>query len=70
MNLLSQYGCGTSGNLVKSLFVSAPSNSLSASDIHGILQTAINSSQIPEPTNRSDVHVLFLDDATAVNDTT
>jgi hypothetical protein len=69
MNILSQYGCGSSGSLVKSIFVPSPGSSLSTADIHGILQKAINNQLIPEPVNRSDVHVLYLDDSTAVDDT-
>src|ERR1700719_531456 len=70
MNILSQYGCGSSGTLVNSVFVAAPDNDLSATDIHGILQNAINNNAIPEPTNPSNAYILFLDDATAVNDAT
>jgi hypothetical protein len=69
MNILSQYGCGTTGTLVNSVFI-ASGNNLSAADIHNILQTAINNNTIPEPTNPSNAYALFLDNATAVNDTT
>jgi hypothetical protein len=69
MNILSQYGCGTTGTLVNSVFI-ASGNNLSATDIHNILQTAINNNTIPEPTNPSNPYALFLDNATAVNDTT
>jgi hypothetical protein len=70
MNILSQYGCGTSGNLVNSVFISSSDHDLSTSDIHNIIQTAINNNQIPEPTNLSNCCILFLDDATGVNDAT
>jgi hypothetical protein len=70
MNILSQYGCGTTGNVLNSLFVAKPDNNLSGQDIRNILQTAINNNQIPEPTNPSNAHILFLDDVTAVNDVT
>jgi hypothetical protein len=69
MNILSQYGCGTTGRLVSSAFVAAPDNDLSGPEIQGILQTAIDNGTIPEPTNPSQVHVLFLADAVGVNDT-
>lgn len=68
MNILSQYGCGTTGTVVKSIFIPSLDHDLSGHDIHNILQTAINSKQIPEPTNPSNTYLLFLDDATAVND--
>jgi hypothetical protein len=68
MNILSQYGCGTSGTVVNSVFVDNSNHDLSGLDINNILQTAINNNQIPEPTNPSNAYMLFLDDATAVND--
>ncbi len=68
MNILSQYGCGTSGTVVNSVYVSNSNPSLSGQDINNILQTAINNHQIPEPTNPSNVHILYLDDNTMVDD--
>lgn len=68
MNILSQYGCGTSGTVRNSVFIPSSENNLSASDVHNILQTAINNKQIPEPNDPSNVYILYLDDATAVND--
>jgi hypothetical protein len=68
MNILSQYGCGTTGTLANSVFIASSDHDLSATDIKNILQTAINSNQIPEPTNPSICYIIFLDDATAVND--
>ena len=68
MNMLAQYGCGSSGTLVNSVFISSTDHDLSATDIQNILQNEINSSTIPEPTNPSNVYLLFLDDATGVND--
>lgn len=67
MNILSQYGCGTTGTLVNRVFIASTDNDLSQADIEGIIQTAINNNQIPEPTNRSNTYVLFLDDAIGVN---
>ena len=69
MNILSQYGCGSSGTLVNSVFISSSDHDLSATDIQNILQNAINGSTIPEPTTPNNFYILFLDDATAVNDT-
>ncbi|HKV51424.1 MAG TPA: hypothetical protein VJO52_09505 [Gemmatimonadaceae bacterium] len=70
MNILSQYGCGTSGALVKSVFISSSDTDLSTTDVHAIVQNAIDNGDIPEPTNPSQAHVIYLDDATAVDDTT
>lgn len=74
MNILSQYGCGTNGTVVNSVFVSSPSQDLTGSEIRNILQTAINNNQISEPTKPnadnklSNAYLLFLDDNMAVND--
>ncbi len=67
MNILSQYGCGTTGTVVNSVFISNSNPSLNGMDINNILQTAINRGQIPEP-NQSQVHILYLDDNTMVDD--
>src|SRR5579859_7198246 len=53
MNILSQYGCGTTGNLVSSVFISDTTNNLNDSDLQTVLQTAINNSKLPEPTANS-----------------
>jgi hypothetical protein len=68
MNILSQYGCGTSGTVVNSVFVESSNQNLSGSDINNIFQAAIGNRRIPEPTNHSNAYVLFLDDNTGVND--
>jgi hypothetical protein len=69
MNILSQYGCGTTGTLVNSVFVAAPDNDLSNAEIHGILQNAINANAVPEPgTTLQNAYIMILDDATGVND--
>jgi hypothetical protein len=70
MNILSQYGVGTTGTVINSVFIPSSNHDLSNADIINILQTAINNNTIPEPVNPSTAYVLFLDDATAVNDTT
>jgi hypothetical protein len=77
MNILSQYGCGTAGTLYNSVFIANTNNNLSATDIHQLVQTAIDKGTIPEPRHvshkkilyREQVYVLYLDDTTAVNDT-
>jgi hypothetical protein len=69
MNMLAQYGCGSTGTLVNSLFIASSDHNLNRSDIESVFQTAINNNTIPEPTNPSNVYVLFLDDATGVNGT-
>jgi len=68
MNILSQYGCGSGGRLIKSVFVPNANRDLSNNDIQNILQKAINAGTIPEPTNPSNVYILYLDDATGVKD--
>jgi hypothetical protein len=67
MNMLAQYGCGTSGT-VTAVPISSNDHDLSATDIHTIIQNAINSHVVPDA-GPSNAYVLFLDDATAVNDT-
>jgi hypothetical protein len=71
MYILSQYRCGTTGTVNYSGFVPTPNNNLSATDIHSILQTAINNGTVHEPyPYTSSAYILFLDDNIAVNDTT
>ena len=68
MNILSQYGCGSSGTFIGSAFVANTNHNLREKDIHHILQSAINSNAIPEPTNHNNVYIVFLDDSTGVKD--
>ena len=74
MNILSQYGCGSKGKLITSVFVNSPNQSLSAADIQNILQTAIDTGRIPEPAavspdgKLSSGYLLFLDNGIAVDD--
>ena len=68
MNILSQYGCGSSGRLIKSVVIPNTNNNLSNNDIQTILQNAIDAGTIPEPANPSNVYILYLDDATGVKD--
>ena len=69
MNILTQYGCGTNGTVASTTTVAAPNSSLSATDIHNLIQNAINGNKIPEPTNQATCVLLYLDNATAVHDT-
>ncbi len=69
MNILSQYGCGTSGTVGGTAFVAAPDSSLSTADIHTLIQTAIDKNEVPEPTAQLTCVLLYMDDATAVEDT-
>jgi hypothetical protein len=69
MNMLAQYGCGSTGTVVNSVFIASTDNDLNRNDIEAIFQTAINNNTLPEPTNRSNAYILFLDDGTAVNGT-
>jgi hypothetical protein len=66
MKILTQYGCGDTGQFVKQVPVANANHVLSDSGIHSILQGAINAGGIPEPNNHSNVYILFLDDATGV----
>lgn len=68
MNILSQYGCGTSGTLASSSFITSSDHDLSAADLHAFVQGAINAGTVPEPTDQATCFILFLDDSTAVND--
>ena len=72
MNILSQYGCGSTGTVANSIFLSNTISSLTHANITTLLQNAIDSAvaatHIPEPSG-SAVHLLFLDDSTGVDDT-
>jgi hypothetical protein len=69
MNILSQYGCGSTGTLVNSVFIADAADSLNDSDFQTALQNAINSNTIPEPTaNSSIVFLIYLDDNQVVVD--
>jgi len=72
MNILSQYGCGSTGKLINSIFIANTNTSLTHADLTTILQNAINSTdpatQLPEP-GPSQVCIVYLDDNTSVDDT-
>jgi hypothetical protein len=73
MNVLSQYGVGSgkgSGLFIQASFISNVPTALKDSDIHNIIQSAINGGAIPEPphNNTTNVLVTFLDENTGVND--
>lgn len=73
MNVLSQYGCGSgphSGLFVHSSFFSNVPANISDTDIHTIIQGAINSGAIPEPPAKNTTHVvvIYLDSSIAVKD--
>jgi hypothetical protein len=71
MNILSQYGCGSTGTVKNSIFLPNSTSPLTHADLTTLLQNAINSSDaathLPEP-NASQVCIMFLDDSTAVDD--
>jgi hypothetical protein len=71
MNILSQYGCGTTGTVEGSVFLANTTSPLTHADITTLLQNAINSTtaatHIPEP-NAQQVCIMYLDDNTAVDD--
>ena len=63
MDVLSQYGIGTSGSFVKSVTISDVSNTLVDADFQTVLQNAINGNLIPEPApNSSIAFIIYLDD--------
>jgi hypothetical protein len=68
MNILSQYGCGTKGNFIGSASVPNANHVLHETDIHAILQSAIDSGTVPEPINHNNTYIVFLDDLTGVKD--
>ncbi len=69
MNMVAQYGVGSTGAVVNSVFIASSDHDLDRANIESVFQTAINNNTIPEPTNPSNVYILFLDDATGVNGT-
>jgi len=68
MNILSQYGCGSTGAFIGSAFVANANHNLHETNIHQLIQAAITAGTVPEPTNHNNVYILFLDDATGVKD--
>src|SRR5262249_34837248 len=68
MNIMSQYGCGTSGSFIGSAVVANTDHDLSEANIHHILQAAINAKTIPEPVNHNNVYIVFPHDQTRVKD--
>jgi hypothetical protein len=73
MNVLSQYGSGSGagfGLFMQASFVNNVPANLTDSDIHSVIQNAINSGAIPEPpaNNTSNVIIIFLDESIAVKD--
>ncbi len=69
MNILSQYGCGSTGSFIQSTFITNSNLNLKDVDIRAILQDAINSNRIPEPKNPSNINIIYLDNVTGVKDT-
>lgn len=73
MNVLSQYGVGNgsgdAGVFVSATFMPAVSNVLTNADVQSLIQSAIATGHLPEPSNPSDVAlVIYLDEHTGVND--
>ncbi|HEV3250981.1 MAG TPA: hypothetical protein VGZ71_08515 [Puia sp.] len=69
MNILSQYGSGSTGSFIQSVFIANSNLTLKDAGIRAILQDAINNNRIPEPKNPSNVNIIFLDNATGIKDT-
>jgi len=73
MNVLSQYGAGSgagSGLFMQASFITNVASTISDTDIHTIIQNAINSGAIPEPPAKNTTHVIviYLDSSVAVKD--
>jgi hypothetical protein len=73
MNVLSQYGVGSgrgSGLFLQASFIDNVPANLTDSDVHSVIQSAINRGAIPEPPVNNTTHILviYLDENTAVND--
>jgi hypothetical protein len=69
MNMLAQYGCGSTGTFENAVFIANSNNNLLDSDLHTFIQTEINENALPEPTASSSVvYIFFLDDNTGVTD--
>lgn len=69
MNILSQYGCGTGGNVLAGTFISDTDTTLNDSDLQAVLQSAITGHTLPEPTSGSNIcFLLYLDDDMVVED--
>lgn len=74
MNVLSQYGVGNgpgTGLFMQASFINNVAANISDSDIHNIIQGAINSGAIPEPPAKNTTHCvnIYLDSSIAVKDT-
>lgn len=74
MNVLTQYGVGQGtgqcGAFVSSSYLSNVPNTLTDSQIQQIIQSAITSGALPEPTNPSQIAlIIYLDENTGVDDT-
>lgn len=69
MNMLSQYGCGSTGTFIQGVFIANTNNNLLDSELQTFIQTAINNNVLPEPIPNSNiVYIFFLDNNTGVND--
>lgn len=69
MNILSQYGCGSTGTFNNGVFIANSNHSLVDSDLHTFIQNAINNNTLPEPAQGSSiVYAFFLDDSTGIVD--
>lgn len=74
MNVLSQYGVGNgpgTGLFMQASFINNVASTISDTDIHNIIQGAINAGAIPEPPAKNTTHcvVIYLDSSIAVRDT-
>jgi hypothetical protein len=69
MNVLAQYGIGSSGTFVNSVTITDVANTLVDTDFHAVLQTAITAGTLPEPAAGSSItFIIYLDDNKVVTD--
>jgi hypothetical protein len=65
-HILAQYGCGTTGQVIREVTLPNANHNLTDADLHTILQQAFNTHVLPEPVNHSNVYILYLDDSTGI----
>jgi hypothetical protein len=68
MNILAQYGCGSSGTLAGTAFIASGDKDLTGTDLRKIVRGAVDSGVVPEPSDPAVCVVLYLDDFTGVRD--
>jgi hypothetical protein len=69
MNMLAQYGVGSSGAMAGAVFIAEANANITDGDLQTALQTAITNGTAPEPTPGSSVcFIIYLDDNIVITD--